>query len=586
MKHLFFILIALFVLYGCQRENEFIENVSNNSQPQVTVFGSMAGVITDSFGEFIADANVIVGDYVTFTNEEGVFEFQDILLAEDGAYVRVEKEGYFNGSRSFSTKLNETPHVKIELISKELIDQVDSEVGGTVSFGNSVVKLPAGAYQLSDGTNFSGEVEVYATYLDPTKPETFRQMPGELSGINLDGELKALESYGMIGVELISSSGEYLNLPEGTEAEIRMKVPSSLLGGAPVSIPLWHFDEVNGVWVEEGGANLVGDTYVGQVNHFSFWNCDEPFDFVDLRGFVLVEGEDLVGAEIKITDLTSGTCRYGVSGERGFFKGKVPEGRDLLLQVFNLCGGVIYDQPLGALIEDKDLGEIDIAVGISGGLDFVTVSGVLDNCGAGEIEEGFIIISSDELEMIIPVEPDGTFHSEISGCSAISEVEVFGIDEGNGLISLPEITDLDGLENLNLNACEEYFNPQTYEINYEGQNWNPVGDGESIIIPGIDTIGLDGVVISLSIIDPDVYDPVEGVQCMAYFSILNNSAEVEYELVFESQGFSISGVCEKSYETVGPLDVCVFADTTDEINIMNMDLYPGSVTEVSFVIRF
>ena len=69
-------------------------------------------------------------------------------------------------------------------------------------------------------------------------------------------------------------------------ADIVMPVPSEILNSAPATIPLWHFDEDLGSWVEEGQATLVNGEYVGQVSHFSFWNYDVPSNFIHLSGSI------------------------------------------------------------------------------------------------------------------------------------------------------------------------------------------------------------------------------------------------------------------------------------------------------------
>ena len=579
MKQLLFILGAIFILGGCQREDDIHTNVANISPIEVTVFSSVVGIVTDDSGYVVNGASVYLGDYQTESNEFGRFEFKNILIPKDGAFVQIEKQGYFKGSRSFSTSLEETPYVKIELLSQELVDVVNTNQGGQVQFQNSVVDLPQGEYELQNGSKYSGEVYVYAQYLDPTKQETFQQMPGELVGLTEQGEIQALESYGMMGVELTNGSGEYLDLPEGTVAEIRLKVPNSILGSAPTTIPLWHFDEIKGIWVEEGQATLLGDTYVGQVKHFSFWNCDEPFDFVELNGFVEIDSEPYVGGTIKITDLTSGAVRYGVTGERGFFSGKVPKDRDLLLEVLNFCGGVIYNQTLGSLVDDLDVG----VVNVESQSESVTIAGYFDNCLQEDIMDAYVVVYGNGVYQTIPVQADGSFSTEISGCSGLNNIEIYGIDETNGLISGAVV--LDDLSNLYLTACDD-FDLFNYEIFYEGQNWNPAfyGDSTAVTHKEMFMISSTEQLINFTIIDPLVYEEEDGVQCNGVFEVNLLTDEVNYQMVFESQGFMISGTCQRNMIDVGPFILEAFMDFNDEITVLDPLKYPEEATEVTFQI--
>jgi len=584
MKHLFFILSAFFILNGCQREDFILEEASMVGQPQVTVFGSLVGLITDDSGNLVDGATVSLGNHVTHSNEFGVFEFQDILMPEEGAYVQVKKVGYFNGSRSFSTELNQTPYVRVELINKDVIDYVDTNVGGEVEIGNTKVNLPAGEYRLQDGSIYSGELEVYATYLDPTVRETYKQMPGELSGINKEDEVKALASYGTIGFELTNAAGENVSLPNGEEAVIWMNVPASLISSAPNSIALWYFDELDGIWKEEGTASLVVNGYVGRIKNLSFWNFSEPYNAVDLNGIVLIQDEPYVGAEIKITDLNSGTYRFGTSGEQGFFKGKVPAGSNLLLEILDLCGDGVYELSLGSLSDDLDVATIEIEDGNVAGVELVSVSGILFNCEEENIEQGYVVVSNDEINFIIAVEEDGSFNAEIPACSPDELVEVYGVDLSNDILSFPEYGPLNELNDLFLFACDEFLTEPGYEIFYESQNWQSVGDENVQMTIGVDSI-VDGmIVLEYTIIDPSVYNPAEGVQCYATFLLDPTNDEIEYMLQFESQGFSISGITFKDIEIVNGEEVCSFNGYSSDILVFDASKFPGNVSEVNFII--
>ena len=50
----------------------------------------------------------------------------------------------------------------------------------------------------------------------------------------------------------------------------------------PSSIPLWHFNETYGIWVQQGIATKKGTIYEAEVNHFSTWNLDMEINAVEL----------------------------------------------------------------------------------------------------------------------------------------------------------------------------------------------------------------------------------------------------------------------------------------------------------------
>jgi hypothetical protein len=46
--------------------------------------------------------------------------------------------------------------------------------------------------------------------------------------------------------------GEKVELAEGLPATLTFAVPASMKDQAPATIPLWYFDEDEGIWKEEG----------------------------------------------------------------------------------------------------------------------------------------------------------------------------------------------------------------------------------------------------------------------------------------------------------------------------------------------
>ncbi|MBL0273909.1 MAG: hypothetical protein IPQ06_12755 [Chitinophagaceae bacterium] len=57
-------------------------------------------------------------------------------------------------------------------------------------------------------------------------------MPGDLRGLNTDGNLQLLATYGMAAVEY-RNGGELLQITSGKKALLSLPIPSSLLSIAP-----------------------------------------------------------------------------------------------------------------------------------------------------------------------------------------------------------------------------------------------------------------------------------------------------------------------------------------------------------------
>jgi hypothetical protein len=141
-------------------------------------------------------------------------------------------------------------------------------------------------------------------------------------GMRENGDVSMFISEGAIRVELTGEDNQELQL--GSE-KATIIVPAADGNNAPDTIPLWYYNDKakNGedlMWVEEGFATLsqdensdTGYAYVGEVGHFTTWNCDYAYQSACTTGTVV----DFEGTEIK-HDVSKGVglSYNGVDTER------------------------------------------------------------------------------------------------------------------------------------------------------------------------------------------------------------------------------------------------------------------------------
>jgi len=304
------LLLLTLSLSSCRKDiEEFIPTSVTVPNLGRAVNTNINGTIIDEAGEPIEGVGITIGNKQAKTDKNGIFILKEVLVPENHAYVIAEKSGYFHGSRTMVVEENGTHFAKIQLLENTPVGAFGSDEGGTITRNGVELVFPPNSVAVN---NAGDDVQVALKYLDPSSDEVFEQMPGDLSGIRTDGSEAALATFGMIAVELTGPSGEKLQVADGFEVDIKIPLPASFVNAAPQTIPLWHFDEVEGIWKEEGQAELQGDFYVGKVNHFSYWNCDAPFPLVYMKGRVVDEdGNPManIKVELKIT-----TDRYARSG--------------------------------------------------------------------------------------------------------------------------------------------------------------------------------------------------------------------------------------------------------------------------------
>ena len=434
---LFAALASLLVLPGCEKDSETTTVTTTES-----IAGALApatinvyGRLTDAQGDPVADARVQAGSRSTVTDEEGLYRIDGADVAVTFGYVTFEHPAYLTGSRTVYASDRETYRVDVELLARSQSYGVDAAAGGTVSIAGSeaTVAFGPGAFAKTDGTPVaSGEVRVIAHYLDAADDATYRQMPGDLRALAADAtsntDFTLLTTFGMVGVELTDAAGAPVELADGQTATLTMPLSAEALAAAPATIPLWYFDEGAGIWREEGEATLDGDAYVGEVRHFTFWNCDIPTEYARLCATFEIEGEagdtSLTTQLYVVVESTNWGRRGGYTDGAGRVCGIVPAGEALTLLVYGYAAGcrgeAVFSVPVAALTGDTDLGVITIP---RRSASLVTVSGAAE-CNGAPVTRGAVRVYQNGRQVEVgSIAPDGSFSVDLVSCDS-SEIGV------------------------------------------------------------------------------------------------------------------------------------------------------------------
>jgi Carboxypeptidase regulatory-like domain len=418
--------IAVVFQFACQKEVSGDVFTPNPPGAAETVKASVEGLVTDESGLPVQGAVVVAGGTTIASDKNGYFRFSNISLVKNAGVVKVSKNGYFEGARTFVAIAGRKNFVRIQLIPKAVAGTFSAASGGTATLPNGLkVTLPAnGVVNAATNAAYSGSVTVYAAWLDPTAPKLSEFMPGDLRGKDASGADKILATYGMMAVELAGSGGEKLQIASGKKADLTFPLPAALSGAAPASIPLWFFDDATGLWKEEGSATKTGSTYQGQVSHFSFWNCDVPANYIIFSAtFNTVDALPLAHTGVRIVSASSGTG-YGITDSAGYVSGAVPVNQPLVLQVLDPCGSVVFTQNIGPYSANATIGPITV---IPVGSVIANISGTVVNCSNQPVTNGNVyIISGNPIRSVIAIN-NGNFSGSIMNCGT-DPVSIFAAD--------------------------------------------------------------------------------------------------------------------------------------------------------------
>ena len=221
--------VCLCLFSTCKKEDSIViddpvittpdENF-NPPPPPVFINGSVTGTVVDENGEPLEGVNITTNTINTATDQNGVFILKDISLDQHGALVTAEKDGYYYNAKTIRPESGLMVYTKMMLLEKMLSGSISSSTGGIVSTtDNATIEISPNSVIDADGNAYVGNVNVYATWLDPTGEDLMLEMPGDLRGVNTGNGQVQLTTFGMIGVELEGDGGE--PLPNSIRTNLR-----------------------------------------------------------------------------------------------------------------------------------------------------------------------------------------------------------------------------------------------------------------------------------------------------------------------------------------------------------------------------
>lgn len=464
-----FMTVCLF--FSCKKTDNINTVIEQPADFSKKVTASVNGFVTNENNQPMPGAKVQYGELQTTTNQFGFFEIKNASVTENAGFVNVTMAGYFNNIKTFLSKEGKSNFCRVKLIPKTVSGYIDGTTGGNVILSNGLaVAVPGNAIvDAITKSVYSGVVNVSSHWINPVADDLDKIMPGDLRGINTDGNVRALTTYGMAAVELTGSSGQLLQIANDKKAILTFPLPTELQGAAPASIPLWYFDETIGLWKEEGTAAKRGNNYVGEVKHFSYWNCDLPNATVQLS-FSITDSalNPLSDIHVEITPVSDNSWSHvgGYTDKTGVVQVPVTANTQYKLQLFsNECQiAALSTRMFSVENTDTDLGNIKV-----GGQFLAKISGTVTDCNNSAISNGHVFMSSENGISIANTNSDGSFSYPMFLCNNNTTQAIFIAQNPSAQQQGQPVnrTVNAGTNNIgNLQACgvsaEQFFN---YSIN-------------------------------------------------------------------------------------------------------------------------
>jgi Carboxypeptidase regulatory-like domain/PKD domain len=251
--------------------------------------GSLSVNVREASGATVSGATITIGSATVTADAQGTATLSNLAPGADQV-VTISKPGYISQSLRASVAAGNTTKLAARMlaVSQTLaIGHIDAQQTFKAEKLGASISIPQNAFVKPNGTLATGLVFVDITPWDITNSD-LSAMLGNGRAKDATGALVNLISAGMVSAEFRAADGTKLQLAPGKTAKIRMDLQYSSINGQQLdttsTIPLWHFDETQGLWIEEGigsvvssNSSPVGMALVGTVSHFSTWNWDFKF---------------------------------------------------------------------------------------------------------------------------------------------------------------------------------------------------------------------------------------------------------------------------------------------------------------------
>ena len=277
-------------------------------------FGTIAGLVSLVDGEELADVDIKAAGLTTTTDSRGIFMLEDVPAGT--VNVLVDEPGYTRGHRRVVVEDGQSRTISLKVLPKQTMSLPDASAGGVVTGPDGVqLTFPAGAFRDANGDPVSGSVDVLYALVNTSA--NMAAAPGGMIAAQSDDELP-LESFGMVDVTF-AQNDQPLSFDGTAELSFPLYAGQGFSNGETVG--LYSFDEAAGVWRQEGQGTVQDGQFVADVDHFSWWNCDEPLsDKSSITGVLLrADGDPVANTNVDLIGLDYLTSLSTFTDESGSF---------------------------------------------------------------------------------------------------------------------------------------------------------------------------------------------------------------------------------------------------------------------------
>ena len=173
----------------------------------------------------------------------------------------------------------------------------------------------------------------------------------------------------------------------------------------------------------------MGNNYVGEVSHFSWWNCDAFSSTVNLTITVVdTNGNPIQNVGVRLTvNSTYFNSWIKYTTDTGQTAGLIPTDEIFTLSIYDMCGEIISSTTIGPFSTDTILPSISLTT-----TQVSQIEGNLLKCDNSNVTNGYVIFYNGNLSYLVNV-TNGTFSFSTLVCNLNTSFNLQGYDFDNQL---------------------------------------------------------------------------------------------------------------------------------------------------------
>lgn len=421
-KHVLY-LIILISITSCRKDYVSQTTIEDQFIPVHTFERNGHGFVTDENDLALSEVVLRVGGVEIETDQNGYFSFERIVIPSNGAYIEATKNGYFKGGHLINLESKNQDYIKISLASNMQQKIIPSSTGGLVVFENGIqLNIPPDAFT-GGGNNYNGLIYAQTILINKEEARFAKLFPSSLLSYKDNAnDLYLQEAQGILAIELFDEFNNRLFLRPGKSIKVFI---NSLADEQILLIDnASHLESTQGFWREASSdINLQNE-----IEFFSlgWWVLGSKRDKEKLC--LNIKGPDTEVAAfsyVELKDLNDNIIWADYSDEEGTICDFVPKNRALHLKVYDHCK-INFEE----IVLDPINEEMDLDYTFTNFVNKTLIQGMVFNCAAQELNQGYIVFSQNDIPTYIPVVNGAYQYSNY--CSNQDVIEAKVVDSESG----------------------------------------------------------------------------------------------------------------------------------------------------------